>query len=238
MKHNEAIDTNAAERYALGEMDEGERERYEEHFFGCAECAAEVKAAVLFVDCAKAILEQKDARPEDEPSERSAAAIPRRRSAGWKTLFWPMPLGAAASLAVVLGGPASYLGLVELPRLERARAEAEALQSAPGQFLSVSRSEPPVVSLAPAQRVAVLTLSRSLRRSSSYYLCEVRDNSGRVVLSNVVPAPSREDELRILLPTARLQPGAHVVAVAGIETPPARPTESEFVRYRFMLERQ
>ncbi|HEY6351193.1 MAG TPA: hypothetical protein VI636_17455 [Candidatus Angelobacter sp.] len=44
MNHEFAIGSKAAERYVLGEMNEAERDAYEEHFFSCAVCAEEVKA--------------------------------------------------------------------------------------------------------------------------------------------------------------------------------------------------
>lgn len=237
MRHAEAGETQAAERYALGEMDEGERDRYEEHFFSCPECAAAVKAAVLFVENAKAVLERDDLPAEDEPRKR-VLLDQVRRFVSWKPLVWPVPAGVAAGLALLLGGPASYLALVEVPRLERARAEAESLQAVPGQFLAVSRGEAPVVSVSGSQRIAVLTLSPSMSRTARSILCEVRDATGRAVLSSVVPAPAPGDELRILLPTGTLRPGAHVVAVAGLEGGPARPPEPAFVRYPFTLERR
>jgi len=43
MEHNEATETMAAERYLLGEMTTEDREAFEEHFFGCSACAADVR---------------------------------------------------------------------------------------------------------------------------------------------------------------------------------------------------
>ena len=237
MEHAEAIDTGAAERYALGEMNETERDQYEEHFFDCPDCADEVKAATLFLENAEAVVREDDPPAEKDPSERRVS-VPVSRWGDWKALFWPMPLGAAAALALLLGGPAVYLASVKVPELERARAEAESLQAAPWVFLSVSRSEPPVIRVASTQRMVGLTLSKSETRSLPFYLCEVRDAGGRVVLSNVVAAPPRGGELQILLPTGTLQPGAHAVAVAGLETVSSRPTASDFTLYPFVFERQ
>ena len=46
----------AAERYLLGEMSETEREQYEEHFFNCADCAADVRSTATFLDALRACL--------------------------------------------------------------------------------------------------------------------------------------------------------------------------------------
>jgi anti-sigma factor RsiW len=50
MDHREAIRLQAAERYVLGELTKDLRDEYEEHYFDCAECAADVKATAAFVD--------------------------------------------------------------------------------------------------------------------------------------------------------------------------------------------
>ena len=240
MEHAEAIDTGAAERYALGEMKENERDQYEEHFFDCPDCADEVKAATLFLENAEAVVREQD-EPVKDRRERKLVELPVEPSSpwvAWKALFWPMPLGAAAALVLLLGGPAAYLAFLKLPQLERARAEAESLQAAPWHFLSVSRGDPPVVKVTAPQRVVGLTLSKDASRTFPFYFCELRDASGRVVLSNVIAAPPRGGELQLLLPTGKLQPGAHVIAVAGVETSTSRPKASEFTLYPFTFERQ
>jgi anti-sigma factor RsiW len=42
MDHDEAISTHAATRYVLGEMDDKERDAFEDHMFACPECAKQV----------------------------------------------------------------------------------------------------------------------------------------------------------------------------------------------------
>jgi hypothetical protein len=39
MNHADAAATLAVERYLLGEMTDNERPAFEEHYFGCVECA-------------------------------------------------------------------------------------------------------------------------------------------------------------------------------------------------------
>ena len=242
MEHTEAIDTGAAERYALGEMNESERDQYEEHFFDCPDCADEVKAATLFLENAKAVVREDHVSSETEDLERVAAArmyraaAERPRWTAWKALFWPMPLGAAAALVALLGGPTAYLAFFKVPQLERTIAADQALQPAPSYFLSVSRSEPPVVTVQEHERRVILTLSKSSDQSFPFYRCEVKDSSGRALLSNVVPAPPQQDELQILLHTEKLPAGAYVLAVAGLESASA-PTATPSAEYHFTLRR-
>jgi hypothetical protein len=100
MNHQLAVDTRATERYMLGELDEESRSAFEEHYFSCHACAADVKAAAVFVDNAKAVL----------------AALPAAEARVKRPFFffpWPqsmMPAALAACLAVgyVLPHPAAH----------------------------------------------------------------------------------------------------------------------------------
>jgi anti-sigma factor RsiW len=49
MTHFEAIEGRLAEGYLLGELTAEQREQYEEHYFGCAECAEEVRWGAVFL---------------------------------------------------------------------------------------------------------------------------------------------------------------------------------------------
>jgi hypothetical protein len=50
MTHDEATKDGATERYVLEEMTDGERDAFEEHYFDCAVCAEDVKAAIAIRD--------------------------------------------------------------------------------------------------------------------------------------------------------------------------------------------
>ncbi len=50
----------ATERYLLEEMTEAESEAFEEHYFNCAECAAEVVAGATFIIGVRAITREGD----------------------------------------------------------------------------------------------------------------------------------------------------------------------------------
>jgi anti-sigma factor RsiW len=53
--HQQAVNNMMAERYLLGELNQGEREAFEEHFFGCSECFDHVKAGTEFITSLKQI---------------------------------------------------------------------------------------------------------------------------------------------------------------------------------------
>jgi hypothetical protein len=52
MTHEDALETLASERYLLGDMSELERHLFEDHYFCCAECAADVRDGALMRDAA------------------------------------------------------------------------------------------------------------------------------------------------------------------------------------------
>jgi hypothetical protein len=225
MGHAEAIAMGAAEKYLLDELSGEERSQYEEHFFDCAVCAEDLKAAVIFVENAKTVL-------RDEPKERRDASMSPRP---WWGLFWPLPAGAMAAGALLVGGLA-YQSMVVVPSLRSELSRAQAPQAAGWHFLSISRAEPQVIVVSRDQRMLGLTLSKSSDRSFPRYRREVRDARDRVVESAVVGGPSKGEELQVLLPVVHLPSGSYVVALAGLESPGDLGTAAgDVIRYHFTL---
>jgi len=90
MDHDEAIQLQAAVKYVLGELSPVQREEYEEHYFDCAECASDLKAAAGFVDAAREVLRQETA---SSLAKDSVAA-----RGGW--LGWFQPVAAVPAFAL------------------------------------------------------------------------------------------------------------------------------------------
>src|SRR5689334_5985411 len=104
MQHEEAVETLASERYLLGEMNDAERDSFEEHFFSCAVCAEDVRAGATLRDGVRVGL---------------ARVAPTRRAA-WRPAV-AIPWAAAATLALVVGyqsmekSPSGSLSTAPLP---------------------------------------------------------------------------------------------------------------------------
>lgn len=63
MNHQQALETNAAERYLLREMDADQRRAFEEHYLECSECLQTVTFGAEFLEAGHAVaLERKSAR--------------------------------------------------------------------------------------------------------------------------------------------------------------------------------
>ena len=116
MDHNEAIRLQADEKYVLGELPQDLRDAYEEHYFDCAECALDVKAAAAFVDVGREVLRT------DRLETRSAARdtkSPRR----W--FLWLRPAFAVPVFAVLLLA-LGYQSFVSVPHWKKAAMQAAA----------------------------------------------------------------------------------------------------------------
>jgi hypothetical protein len=230
MDHAEATSLRATERYLLGELDERERDAFEEHFFECAECAESVRSATTFLAGARPLLEGSKPAAVSKltlpPTARTAAA-PRRRG------YFAAVSGLAAVLCL-----AAYQGLVVIPRLRGEVQDLGSLRAVPSRFLTVSRGEAPTVSVAAADRELALTLSQSFETPFPAYRCELRDASERALVVGTLTPRSATDELEVLLPLVGLPSGAYTLVVEGVETGGSaqRPGRAPVARYAFKIE--
>ncbi len=280
MDHQEAVSLGATEQYLLGTLDEEQREGFEEHFFGCLECAEDVRAGMAVVAVARWLPDERpDALPNGSDvsllqtphiaaavaveaaqvaavavAQAPAAEIPEARevstsraAARARRRWFGSP--QIRSYAVALSGLAAglciaaYQGIVTIPRLEDQVQRAEALQAVPSYFLSLSRSEAPVVAVSADDRQVALTLSRSWDRALSVYRVELQDASGRAVFSETLRSlrAAQGDELEVLLPVRGLPAGSYVLVVQGVNDGPeggaaAGPVPA--ARYSFHLQRR
>src|SRR5260370_19176070 len=109
MDHSEALRLQAAEMYVLGELSPALRDEYEEHYFDCQECAADLKATVAFVDAGRATFRSR--RHEDfEPQGDSVIS-------SWFRWLRPSVMVPAMAVFVAVIG---YQGFVTIPHLKRA----------------------------------------------------------------------------------------------------------------------
>jgi hypothetical protein len=196
MTHDAAVRTLAAERYLLDEMSELERHDFEEHYFDCEVCAADLRLGASLASAA--------GTGASESAEVARAAAPAtvvrmRARRPWTVL---MPLAAAALLAVVAG----YQNFVTVPAL-RARLTPRLI--APVILTPTTRGEVAVVPLAgPAP--LVLSLDVNLAPSSGELVYDVRREAGERVVTGRVAAPLPGTPLLLLLADAPT-PGTYVV---------------------------
>lgn len=204
MTHDVAIATQAAERYLLEEMSELERHEFEEHYFECEECAADLRAGAHLVASAGLVPSAPAVTPS--PTGGSVVSLPQRRRA-WSAGS-VAPLAAAALLAMVAG----YQAFVTVPSL-RSRLAPQLV--APIILTPATRGETPVVSLAGSSPL-VLSLDVNLTPTSGELAYDVRRDAGERVATGRTRAPLPGTPLLLLLADAP-SAGTYVVTLRAAD---------------------
>ncbi len=95
MEHTDAILSNAAERYLLGEMTEDEQNGFEQHYFDCRVCAADV------TDGTRMMMAGRVVAAEEAPTS-NVVPMPSTR------FRWVQTAAAASLIFGLLGSGAGY----------------------------------------------------------------------------------------------------------------------------------
>jgi len=190
MSHDQAVSSQAAERYVLGELTPGEREAFEGHYFDCAACFEQVETGAQFLGRAREVLDR-----EPEPGWLGAMFRDLRR---------PAPVFVSAMLLCAVG-----IGVHQQSVIADARAphveERYDLVAAKGavQSLHVSRKS----------RLG-LSVVFTPRGEFKSYRAQIVTDSGKVVHSLPIPEQAG-DSVTITLPAAALDPGRYSLVVQG-----------------------
>ncbi len=243
MEHAEAVSSAATERYVLGELSAEQCEAFEAHFFECAECASDVRAAAALVDDPGVFAERDVAFGASvvRPVLGRTGRDPFGPRWGRRLMqaFTPLPLGAAAAL-VLSTGSAGWLALVSLPaarsEMNTARSEASRagdLQVTSSAFLSIARGEPSDVIVERGQRFAALELSSAERYP--FYRCTLTDAAGVPLRSTVAAAPLGDAHVQVLIPLSGLRAGRHALTLDGLASPDGPEAARGLARYEFSL---
>jgi len=216
MNHLEAVGRQAAEKYLLDELSSEEQLEFEEHFFGCAECAAEVEAGAVFVANARAVL-----------SEEAGRHAPVHR--WW--MEWRRPAWAFAILAALLFLVA-YQELLRIPRLRREMASLAAPRAYPAFVLRpVARGDEQMLEVPSSASLVGLALDVPPGAAYRSFECQLLGGSP---LSIAVPAPASPGApLNVLIPAAHLQPGGYTLILRG-QTGNSKAVE--LGRFRFTIQ--
>ncbi len=186
MQHEEAVETLASERYLLGEMNDAERDSFEEHFFSCAVCAEDVRAGATLREGVRAGL---------------ARVAPTRRVA-WRPAV-AIPWAAAATLALIVGyqsmekSPSGALSMSPLPL-----APATLRASTRGQEVAVRPGSGGVVTLA-------LDLGGQSFTGALDY--ELRQAEGGRIANGQTAAPGSGAPFMLVLPAGLVRASGHYV---------------------------
>jgi Putative zinc-finger len=226
--HQEAIQLGAVEKYLLGELPTPRRDEFEEHFFDCRDCAAELRMTADFLDIARKEL------------KRGNFGKSASKSLKWSWLeLLARPAVLTPAFTVLLAVIAYQNGVV-LPRISGQMA----LLRQPGIVTTVSLiggnsrgGALPSVSGSAAQPV-LLSLDIPGTRQYPSYACVLIDASGAVVWRVPVSAAQAQDTVSINVPAGALRAGDYTLLVQGMEAQDRSdrgPKTTDLARYRFVF---
>jgi hypothetical protein len=215
MDHRQAVETLAIERYLLGEMTDHERDTFEEHFFSCAECAEDARAAGALRDSVQAGLVRTAGRPGGRVLELPTR--PRRLAA---TI---VPWAVAASLALIAG----YQAIVVEPGLKR---RAGPLVLSPATLRPSSRGAEAEVFASGDEITLAVDLGGAPAGGDIDY--DIHRANGAPVASDHARVSNDGAPLLLLLPASLFKPGEHYVL--ALKDPRKAPLT--LADYRFTFE--
>ena len=209
MDHDVVVRHKMTEQYLLGELDPEARDKFEEHFFDCADCALDVHAGALFVEESKVVLADK---PEPV-STALPAAIPAKP--GWldglRSMLRPaFAVPVMALLLAVIG----YQNLVTYPQLARRLNSPQVL---PWASVNVGTygSEGPVITTRLGEGF-LLFVRIPPAEGYSRYTAKLYNPAGKVEWSLTIPAASTQDQWPVQVPGANREAGSYTLAVHGV----------------------
>jgi anti-sigma factor RsiW len=199
MEHDTVAANRTVERYILGELDAGERDSFEEHYFECADCGDEVRTASAFLANLRVVMAQQEV----------AEAAPAREKR--PVFYWLRPawgLGLAGVLLVFAGYQAVVIRSLSTVRqvnpfvlLPETRGDARVLEYREGAPLLFSFVIPSGV-------------------ASAFQAEIVRaDTNATIERAPVKPPPEDVDPAHVLFPKSNLNPGRYVLVLRALDGP-------------------
>jgi hypothetical protein len=208
MDHAEAIRLQAAVKYALGELPEQLRDEYEEHYFDCAACAIDVKAAATFTDSVRETLRELD-------REESRVRVAARERPGWFAWFRPaFALPAFAVLLVIVG----YQSFVTIPRIEESGTRAMAQASNTFSLLRANSrgAEGVTVEIHRGEGISLTDIDIPPSPGFDSYVMQLIAASGKSLFQAKVSHNQAKRSLQFSLPPGSIPgPGVYSVVVTG-----------------------
>src|SRR5262245_14925390 len=191
MSHEQAVSSQAAERYVLGELTPSERYAFEGHYFDCAACFEQVEAGAQFLGRAREVLDR-----EPEPGWFAGMLRDLRR---------PAPVFVSAMLLCAIGigvHQQSVIADARAPRLEERVMLADSRDAE--KRLNVSRR-------------SNLGLAVEVTRTAElvHSQVEIMDAAGKTRYSLPFTKPNSEIAA-VSLPANALEAGTYSMVVEGV----------------------
>jgi hypothetical protein len=231
MTHEDALRQMAVEQYLLGELSGEPRDAFEEHFFECHICAADLKAGRTFMDAGKVVAEENKASLRI--SHPSVSPIPRR-SIAEQIGLWLLVPALAASLLILI-----YQNAFVLPAMRRQVARADAPEVLNSLVLANinARGEAVPEIVAPPAGSVLIAVDIPPEAGFSGYICSLYGPSGSMLWQVHVSLQQAENTVSLRVPTQKEAEGTNILVVRGIPAT-GNGAPVEVGRYRFSLRAQ
>jgi hypothetical protein len=206
MNHDEALRLMASEKYLLNELEPPLREQFEDHMFGCQECALDVRSGIALVEHTKTVL------GTPEPVLMPAPAITKPVASKPSFFSWLRPAFAVPALALLLA-VIGYQNFITVPKLERAANEAQIL---PWETINVrTRGIAPTQVIGQPGKGFSVFLNIPQDKQYSSYSAHLYNPSGKLEWS----ATGLNDGTMLLqVPGANRQQGIYKLSIEGVKT--------------------
>lgn len=214
MDHAEAVQTNATERYLLGELQAAEVDAFEEHYFDCMSCADDVRTGAQLLDGGRQLVRE----PASTKTPVVSMAEHRARRMGW------LPLVAAAMIVLAVGLPMML-------RSDRGSASFEVGREHSLLLSGTRGGDAGVITLSDDQP-AVLYVDVPPEPAYARYEARLSAPGGNVIAARAVSPEQTKDPLPLVL--RGLAAGTYEVVIEGAD--PAG-QHAEIARYRFTVRR-
>lgn len=206
MDHDVVVREKMTEKYLLKELGPEVRDEFEEHFFGCQECALDVRAGSEFVAHSKVVLAGSPEPISTHATGRGLNPVNR----GW--FAWLRPAFAVPALALLLA-VIGYQNLVTLPPLMRAVNQPQVLPATTVNLLTYGANAPPLI-VRPGEGFLLNVIIPPDHRYAGYKV-DLYNPAGAVEASVPIPA-SADDTWPIRFPGANWQSGSYKLTVHGM----------------------
>lgn len=228
MDHTEAVNQYAVEKYLLGELSPEARNAFEEHYFGCEECAIDLRAAATFVAQARKEL----AHPAVVPMPIQE---PKRKFFDFASFLRPaFAVPAMAAMLLVIG----FQNIVTVPHLRQEVAVASQPQILPSVALVDGQSRGAEIRTVTAKAHEAFLLSVDVPADARYsgYICSLYSPSGKMVWKLQISPSQTSDTVPIRVPADSTEAGENTLLIQGLPSDAQNSTPVDLVRYRFLLQ--
>jgi len=228
MDHSEAVRLNMVEKYLLGELSPDVRDQFEEHYFDCPECAADVRALSTFMATSRTIF-------NEESAVKTPSTAPKPAGLGWVSWLRPaVAIPAVAALAAVV----IFQAAVTIPNLKEQAATHRSGQVYASSFRlqgSTRGESTTTVAINPNQSFA-LDFDFTPSQTLPSYLGSLVNSSGSTILTFRVSGDQANKELHLVIPENEVSPGTYNLVFTGEDGAVDSGQENEVQRLSFAVE--